>query len=939
MADSRTHKEENETSVTSGPMDAPRAARLPQGIASPRKQGRFLIVEPPKTEYDDDLTDSSVSPSSSPVSYSNLAEVSAQSRLGKPMPYEVDSKGTDYRSSPSRRANGGPSFGGDTHRPEGAVAGASASDHTPSSPSATRQPYSMAKRGASASVGAQGATKARRRFSSDSSTSSSSCSESTTPSYCSDTPSVPTGTGFLVKNRDGPLFDPSMAAVLGWTEEDSSTSDMGEPEPAAESRMRSESHGNDRQHINRGVAPLASGTALAAANSSSLAGSQINVAHSNAQMSSLSPTSSSSSYTSTSTTVSAASSTPAPHTSTTLLPPMSAYGSGQVSTKERERMRREWLANIVAHKTEQDRIAAEKEKAIIERKRMLEQRAAEAAEAAEEAAAALAAAAEAVASAQAQARALLIAREQVTPVDFSRPTISSATFVDPASTRNANSAAILAPLHYTSTSPTTSPRVNNKSPPHSPLVRASTSVESRKSPSKHHILDQAPKASASASSVQSSSHSPSAPSSPSSTGGNAAATKALELPVLDLATYQNKRLSSDPHNTPRAGLSGLPPPTPHAQSSIATSPRNEMVTSPTSTSADSGNGQPPTNAASPIPTSVMEPERRAGHRRSASDITLEVRMHQLRRDSGPPPRPAENDSRKNTLEMTVSSSSLSDAGAAPGDSVELSSSSNSIQRAGTSSAGGGGGAASPTTPKRVRIQERPASEKTTRGRSSSVSKRIGNFIGRIFESKSKDEKEKDKEEKKEKIAKKNSKKRMSSSGIPSSSSTGSHPTTVRHHTIQGSSLGEESLDSSHGSHTPHQNRGTSPTRSASSIVSSNSSESIGLARSADTAGGMLGAPELSASPPEASPSLVIHPGTPPKPIELSSSPSNTNNESEIKHAESGSSASAASSSTAADPARPARPRPPVPPKPHVVLRSQTLRPSTTTKKEFGLDTI
>lgn len=785
------------------------SATAAQTISPPRQKGRFLIVEPPKVE-DDELTESSASPSTSPATYANLTSPEIQSRFAK------------ATASPTKATQGAPT------------------NH-----SATRD-------GADSSFGsAPGSANSAPRSGPARNQSSAALSDSSSSTSSSHGPS---STPFVVKNTEGALFDPAMAAAYGWNEDDSSASETSESSTAT-------------------------------------------------------------SYTSTSTSRSRSSSTKAPSSSVTqvpqqpfhtLLPPMSAYGSGQLPTRERERMRREWLANIMAHRTEQERLHVEKERAIVERKRALEQRALEAAAQAQEAAEALATAVEAVARAQAQARALLLAREQVNHDGTALPVLSSATFVDTARTRFTNSASVLQ-----SASPA-SPR-SPRSPRSPPQVSSAPSITSPGSPSgspSHHV---ASTSSSPSHPIQleldltaaNASRKSQAPISPKA---------AAELPVLDLATYQAKRLSVEPSSH---GLTALPPPTPHGD-------RAELSSSagaePSVAVLRGENLTPP-----PYSVSAIDAEKRSGHRRSASDtITLEARM-QVRRDSGPPPpRPTNEKSprsgskssslgkhgtataSKKALEMTVwtepslSSSSLSEADSVSTDVVDLSNSAGSLQVHGT---------ASPTTPKRVRIRE-DGTDLKSRGRSASVSKRIGNFIGRIFDSKT--AKEKDGVEKEK--SKKSSKLRRSNSSMSSSSTTHSN-----NHQHGAGSIGEESLESSQSSGAMGGGS-ASPPRSINTLASSHSSESIRNSSELNSSHHHpMVAPSTSAP---SAPSVLDSPSPPPPGITTTDD-------------------TGVSTTVTAPPAstgKASRPKPPVPPKPSsVILRSQTLRPSTTTKKEFGLE--
>lgn len=804
-----------------------------QTVSPPRQKGRFLIVEPPKLDEEEDLTESSASPGTSPATYENLTSPEIQSRF------------TKATQSPSKTSQ-------------------AASNAT-----------SVARNGSDASFGsAPNSTNSAPRSGPARNQTSAPLSDSSSSTSSSHGPSA---TPFVIKNTEGALFDPAMAAAYGWHEDDSSASETSE---------------------------------------SSTTNSYTSSSTSRSRSSSARATSSSITHS-------------AQPNLVTLLPPMSAYGSGQLPMRERERMRREWLTNILAHRNEQERVQVEKERAIVERKRQLELRAIEAAAQAQEAADALAAAVEAVARAQAQARALLIAREQISSLDPSLPVVSSATFVDAAGTRSANSVSVL------QSSPS-SPR----SIPSPSQSRSATSITSPGSPTNTAKSSTAPLELDLTAANASRNANNSSPNAGAVSPKASAASSATPLPVLDLATYQAKRLSVEPSSQ---GLTTLPPPTPHGsdeQSSPpaisqpqpiqpSTSPRGETLTPP------------------PYSVSTVDAEKRTGHRRSASDtFTLEARM-QVRRDSGPPPpRPTNEHSprsgskssslgkhgtataSKKALEMTVwtepslSSSSLSEADSVStnaADVVDLSNSGSSIQVH---------GAASPATPKRVRIQERPATDLKSRGRSASVSKRIGNFIGRIFDSKT----AKDKEgHEKEKPSKKG-KLRRSSSSMSSSSAT------QPHHGV--GSVGEESLESSHSS----TRGGASPPRSINSLASSHSSESVHrisseLALSSSSHSAAIApstsapsAPSLLESPPSPSPPEITTTDT-----DIESLPELATSPVAIEVNEGSSSGAEASSPPTAPTGKSARPKPPVPPKPSVILRSQTLRPSTTTKREFGLE--
>lgn len=812
MADSRRQNAIETPPGSTGLNGGTMAATAAQTISPPRQKGRFLIVEPPKVE-DDELTESSASPSTSPATYANLTSPEIQSRFAKATTSPTKATTKAPTGHPGTRDGADTSFG-------------SAPGSTGSAPRS-----GPARNQTSAAL--------------DDSSSSTSSSHG------------PSSTPFVVKNTEGALFDPAMAAAYGWNEDDSSASETSESSTATSYTSASTSR---------------SRSSSTKASSSSLTQPPQQPLH-------------------------------------TLLPPMSAYGSGQLPTRERERMRREWLANIMAHRTEQERLHVEKERAAVERKRALEQRAQEAAAQAQEAAEALAAAVEAVARAQAQARALLLAREQVNHDGHSLPVLSSATFVDTARTRSTNSASVLQSSPRSPRSP--------RSPPH---AGSAPSITSPGSPNGSPSQRSTPTPSAASSrpiqleldlTAANASRKSQAPISPKA---------AVELPVLDLATYQAKRLSVEPSSH---GLTSLPPPTPHGD-------RVELSSSagaePSAAALRGENLTPP-----PYSVSAIDAEKRSGHRRSASDtITLEARM-QVRRDSGPPPpRPTNEKSprsgskssslgkhgtataSKKALEMTVwtepslSSSSLSEADStASTDVVDLSHSAGSLHVHGT---------ASPTTPKRVRIQDRPATDLKTRGRSASVSKRIGNFIGRIFDSKTAKEKEGVEKEK----SKKSGKLRRSNSSMSSSSTTHS-----ANHQHGASSIGEESLESSQSSGAIGGGGGSaSPPHSINSLASSHSSESIHRTSSELNASSHLPLAAPSTSAPSA-PSVLDSPTPPPPGI-------TTTDDSGVS--------TTVTSPPPASTGKASRPKPPVPPKPSsVILRSQTLRPSTTTKKEFGLE--
>ena len=715
MADPRY----SDRSDSSGPQSPPSSTNSVKQLASPRKQGRFLIIEPPRMEEEDDLSDSSSSAVVSP-------------RFGV-------SRGIESRFGMATRT-------------------VAASDQNNAI-------------GSTASVQTSGSGKTGAPLSSASSDTIGSSKQVQSPPSSLTTTVAP----FVVKNTDGPLFDPAMAAAFGWDEEGESSS-AGDDKPVL---------------------------ARAKSSKSSKSAKTINVISTD-----------------------------------NLLPPMSEHGSGQLSRKERERVRLEWLNNIVAHKKELERAAAlEREQALsemVEKKRL---------------------------------RALQLQQQSAA---------KAATEAANAATEAANAQTSLPP---------------SQSPERSPSQAA--------------------------------------------------------VQLLDLATYQaTKRFSSEIVQ----------------QGSV----------SPSSLST---------------PASLLP--RQSGHRRSLSDLSIEAKM-QARRDSGPPPpRPIDASSsstadsedltldlkkarekehaspkkshkskrspnRKQIAEIPVVEQDPPTSGlnASFSDTDIASSSTDSLHRS------------PPKKAKQLVVVQDPPPAATpsssaltdkTRGRSASVSKKIGVFIGRIFETKPKQEKDR--------IGSSKSSKSKPSLSVSSGSISRSDTLTPGHaaapHFGLNSSGGDDiSPDVSASPNSNSSSLASAPTASlpirspVSHAYPENSEVNISSSAPHATLATERMDETSSSSPPTLHHNMSA--AHPPTMVSSTSSesvhgivaPMHVDNSANKKAPSSSSttktdsgrvpnnSLNDASSDT---PSRPSRPKPPVPPKPKSFRHANTMRPSTSTKKEFGLE--